>query len=232
MPYSHKSDGSQAMPALDPKTFSQFQFAPVLEFPETYDVYDFSAGYDPERVRLSKYGVGKYNEKRPTMYTSAIFQGQVSEPSADAAEGSLPSSFEPRDIHVGIDLAAPAGSRVHAFFDGRIFMTGINSAEGDYGGTLITEHVLAGQKLWALHGHLSHASTKYRGVGELLKKGDVVGWLGEKQENGGWNPHLHFQLTLIEPTVCDLPGVVREKDRAEAICIYPDPRLVLGPLYL
>jgi len=55
--------------------------------------------------------------------------------------------------------------------------------------------------------------------------------MGEKHENGGWEPHVHFQLSLIEPKVPDLPGVVRRADREQALVDYPDPRLVLGALY-
>jgi hypothetical protein len=31
--------------------------------------------------------------------------------------------------------------------------------------------------------------------------------------------------------VADLPGAVSDADREAALAIYPDPRLVLGPLY-
>ena len=50
-------------------------------------------------------------------------------------------------------------------------------------------------------------------------------------ENGGWEPHLHFQLSYQEPETHDMPGVVAPSDREEALQIYPDPRLVLGTLY-
>ncbi|GIT41297.1 MAG: hypothetical protein Ct9H300mP10_03070 [Methanobacteriota archaeon] len=55
--------------------------------------------------------------------------------------------------------------------------------------------------------------------------------MGDKHENGGWEPHLHFQLSLVEPETHDLPGVVAPEDREQALLDYPDPRLVLGPLY-
>jgi hypothetical protein len=55
--------------------------------------------------------------------------------------------------------------------------------------------------------------------------------MGDKDENGGWDPHLHFQLSLIEPETHDMPGVVSPEDREQALRDYPDPRLVLGPIY-
>lgn len=202
-------------PSID---FSAFRFGPVIHLPADYEVYDFSHGYDATRARRSAYGIGKYNEKRPQMYVSDLFQPASSD--ADA-----------RDIHVGIDIAAPVGTLVHAFFAGRVFMTGINGAKGDYGGTVITEHVLAGFTLFALHGHLSHDSVIRRQPGEVIALGDPIGEVGPETENGGWNPHLHFQLSWKKPQTCDMPGVVSERDRAEALSLYPDPRLVLGSLY-
>ena len=32
-----------------------------------------------------------------------------------------------------------------------------------------------------------------------MKRGEVIGWMGDKHENGGWFPHTHFQLMLLEP---------------------------------
>ena len=60
---------------------------------------------------------------------------------------------------------------------------------------------------------------------------EVIAWIGDRHENGGWNPHLHFQLSLVRPEVADLPGAVSDADRAHALTLYPDPRLVLGSLY-
>jgi hypothetical protein len=55
--------------------------------------------------------------------------------------------------------------------------------------------------------------------------------VGDRHENGGWNPHLHFQLSRVAPDVPDMPGAVCAADRDDALRRYPDPRLVLGALY-
>jgi murein DD-endopeptidase MepM/ murein hydrolase activator NlpD len=188
-------------------------YHPVIHLPADYDVYDFTHGYDPNRPRKHEYGVGKYNEKRPGMYTEESF------------------TRDRRDIHVGIDINAPVNCPVHAFDDGEIFLFGNNPAKGDYGYLLITRHLFEGKPLFALHGHLSAASVEGKKPGQKFTRGQVLAWVGDKHENGGWNPHLHFQLSLVEPEACDLPGVVSENQLAEALRIYPDPRIVLGPLY-
>lgn len=195
--------------------FSRFHFHPVIHLPPGYEVFDFTSGYDPGRSLATGFGVGRYNEDRRGMYTASLFK----------------QGDEARTIHVGVDLGAPVGTPVHAFFGGEIFLAGYNGAEGDYGHTLITRHELGGKPLWALHGHLSAASTEGKRPGQKFAAGEVIAWLGDRHENGGWNPHLHFQLCLVEPQACDLPGVVSRAHLAEALRIYPDPRLVLGPLY-
>ena len=193
-----------------------YDFHPVLRLPPGYEVYDFTRGYDAARALASPYGVGRYDEKRAGMYETALFHAP-----AGAA----------RDVHVGVDLGAPVGEPVHAFWHGEIHKLAYNAAPGDYGYTLVTHHVLGGRDVWALFGHLSARSLEGRFEGQPIARGEVLGWVGDRHENGGWNPHVHVQLSLVRPAAADLPGAVSEADRAEALRIYPDPRLVLGPIY-
>jgi murein DD-endopeptidase MepM/ murein hydrolase activator NlpD len=202
------------MPALD---VTGFDFHPVIRLPAGYEVFDFTGGYDPARTLASPYGVGRYDEKRRGMYVSALFVG-----GAPAAA---------RDVHVGVDLGAPVGEPVHAFWQGEIHKLAYNAAPGDYGHTLVTHHVIGGRDLWALFGHLSARSLEGRVQGQPIARGEVIGWVGDRHENGGWNPHVHVQLSLVRPSVADLPGAVADDDREAALRIYPDPRLVLGPIY-
>ena len=199
-------------PDLPPLRTDGIRFHPVIPLPEEYEVYDFSEGYDPNRTLSHPYGIGRYDELRPGMYKGEQFEGI-------------------RNIHVGIDIGCPAHTPVHVFFDGTIFKLGNNSLPYDYGPTIITRHQWSGQVVFALHGHLSANSLSLWAVGDKLNAGDVLAAVGETHENGGWNPHLHFQLSLIEPDTHDLPGAVSAKDRDWARQAFPDPRLVLGPLY-
>jgi murein DD-endopeptidase MepM/ murein hydrolase activator NlpD len=107
------------------------EFHPVVVLPAGYEVYDFTGGYDARRVLQNPYGVGRYDEKRRGMYTTALFAGA-------------------RDVHVGVDLAGPVGEPVHAFFDGAVHRFGYNPADGDYGYTLVTAHVTTRQGILLL----------------------------------------------------------------------------------
>ncbi|MBI5517525.1 MAG: peptidoglycan DD-metalloendopeptidase family protein [Deltaproteobacteria bacterium] len=193
--------------------FSAFKFHPVLALPAGCEVFDFTRGYDPAWALGSPYGIGRYNEKRVGMYTTELF------------------TRERRDIHLGVDLAGPVGAEVWAFAPGTVWRVGYNGAPGDYGHTVVTRHALGERVLYALHGHLSARSGALRAEGEAFEAGAVLGWLGDRHENGGWNPHLHFQLSWEAPATADMPGVVNDEGRAAALLRHPDPRLVLGPIY-
>jgi murein DD-endopeptidase MepM/ murein hydrolase activator NlpD len=196
-----------------PLRTSGVRFHPPIRLPAGYAVCDFVKGTDPEGFLVDGYGVGRYDERRPGLYAGRQF-----------TSGG-------RDIHMGIDLVAPAEEPVHAFFSGTVFKLGDNARPYDYGPTLITRHEWLGQVVYAVHGHLSRRSLVRWSEGDPFAQGAVLGWLGTQGENGGWHPHLHFQLSLVEPDTHDLPGVVSEADRDWARTAFPDPRKVLGPLY-
>ena len=185
-------------------------FHPVVNLPKKYTVLDLSNGLwtlkDGEKY------IGKYNEVRLNMYNTAIFGGI-------------------RNIHMGVDIGGPVGTPCMAFTDGEISHFGYNPEPGDYGYVIITKHNISGTTIWALYGHLDSTSVKDKFLGQIVDKGEVIAWFGDRHENGGWEPHLHFQLSLLEPETHDLPGVVAPEDRTQALLDYPDPRLVLGPIY-
>lgn len=186
------------------------RFHPVVVLPPALEILDLSGATLP--TPSTPWAIGRYDELRPAMYTHELFGGQ-------------------RFLHIGIDLGGPAGVAVHAFDDGRILHCGYNPDPGDYGHVIVTEHVVDGAPLYALHGHLSAASSARWCPGDAVSKGTVIGWLGAEAENGGWPPHLHFQLARARPETHDMPGVVDPAQRAEMLRRYPDPRLVLGPIY-
>jgi len=192
--------------------FSKYRFANIIDLPKDIHVHDFSAQNNFQNVKDS-FSVGKYNEKRPNMYKGELFEE------------------ENRFIHMGIDIGAPVGTVIKSFYDGEIFLFKNNDRELDYGYTIISKHTFNDKSLYALYGHLSKSSISYKKIGQKIHIGEEIATIGDFTENGGWPPHVHFQLSLIEPKSCDLPGVVSEKDHDIALKLFPDPRLVLGNLY-
>ena len=86
-----------------------------------------------------------------------------------------------------------------------------------------------GPLFWTLYGHLSEASLTGLAVGKTVPRGAVLADLGASPTNGGWAPHLHFQLILdLQGRSGDFPGVckVSERDNWAEIC--PSPYGLLG----
>ncbi len=186
--------------------------AEVIILPDEYWVFDFTKGPQEDFECPFAYQIGRYDEVRPGMYTHELFGGD-------------------RDLHVGIDIGAPVGEPVHAFSPGVVFSMGINPEDGSYGPTIIIQHEINGKPIWALYGHLSMESLEMVEQGMAVEEGQIIGTVGDKAVNGGWPPHLHFQLSWEAPECNDMPGVVARRDRDWTLEKYPDPRMVLGPLY-
>ena len=191
---------------------SGMKFGDVIELPENVPVLDLSTQNKKNKNNYT-YSIGKYNEKRPGMYLGQHYEKTD------------------RNIHMGIDIGAPVGTPVYSFYDGEIFLFDFNNGRLDYGYTLIIKYVINNVSLFALYGHLGQSSIKNKKIGEYVSMNDKIGFIGSSAENGGWTPHLHFQLSLVEPKECDLPGVVSELNKEMALKAFPDPRLVLGNLY-
>jgi murein DD-endopeptidase MepM/ murein hydrolase activator NlpD len=186
------------------------RYHPVVHLPEEYEVRDFTTGNDsPSKY---EFDIGRYDEIRPGMYNTELFENS-------------------RFLHIGIDIGAPVGTPCMAFDNGEITHFGYNPADGDYGHVIITKHIVGDTPIWALYGHLNSESISNKKIGQKVSRGEIICWMGDKEENGGWEPHLHFQLSIIEPKTHDMPGVVDPKDRDQALVNYPDPRLVMGPIY-
>lgn len=135
-----------------------------------------------------------------------------------------------RCIHLGVDISLKPHTPLYAPLTGRIHSFKNNDKPFDYGPTIILEHVLDNDvRFYTLYGHLSLISLKNLSVGQTIQSGQLVGYIGEKSENGGWNPHVHFQIISdMENMEGDYPGVASKTDAVNILRKCPDPQLILG----
>jgi 4-aminobutyrate aminotransferase-like enzyme len=161
--------------------------------------------------------IGRYNESRP-VYTSPRF-GSSSNP-----------TDERRTVHLGIDLFAAPGTPVSTPFDATVHAFADNNAPLDYGPVVILKHSCGdGLEFFTLYGHLSRESFSALRVGDCISRGQAFGKIGTAAENGGWTPHLHFQIILdLLDLSTDFPGVAFASQRDVFLGLSPDPNLVLG----
>lgn len=98
-----------------------------------------------------------------------------------------------KGYHTGVDFAAPVGTPVYAAQDGTV----TNATWGAAYGTQIvidqkalndgTPQRIAGG--WAIYAHLSKSNVK---AGQTVKKGDLIGYVGNTGNSTG--AHLHFEV--------------------------------------
>ncbi len=75
---------------------------------------------------------------------------------------------------------------------------------------------------------MSEESLQGRFEGQKIKKGEVIGWIGDTEVNGGWFEHVHFQIISdMRGKEGDFPGVVSGDMREKYLKICPDPNLIL-----
>lgn len=205
-----------------------------------------------ETIMLTHYTIGKFDEDRVNLYSSQLFEDD---------ENEIGGYKGARTLHVGVDLGAPVGEYVYSFWDGVVHSVGYNSDLGDYGYVIVMEYDLSLCKahdningasasastplvglngfekeldrFWVLYGHLDKSTVERNRKGDQVKRGDILGRIGDVDENGGWSiPHVHFQVATFPPETHDMPGAVTVQDRTRALMEdFPDPRWILGDIY-
>ena len=163
------------------------------------------------------FGVGRYDEPR-LVYTSALF-GASSNP-----------TNERRTVHLGMDLFVEPGTRLRAPLEGVVHVVVNNSAPQDYGPLVILQHETSdGEKFFTLYGHLTKATLAGLKPGQRVGRGEEFARVGATDENGGWMPHVHFQIILdLLDLDGDFPGVAYASQHAVWTGLSPDPNLLLG----
>jgi 4-aminobutyrate aminotransferase-like enzyme/Ser/Thr protein kinase RdoA (MazF antagonist) len=169
-----------------------------------------------QKEQLNKIIAGGYLEPRP-IYTSAAFESIGN------------SGTESRTIHLGVDFWVPKATQINALFDGEIVTTINNAGDKLYGGLIVLKHHEEGLTFYSLYGHLSIESISAKKVGDTIRKGGTIGFIGNKFENGNWVPHLHFQIMLSMLNYeIDFPGVAfyKQIDVWRSIC--PNPNFLFN----
>jgi 4-aminobutyrate aminotransferase-like enzyme len=163
------------------------------------------------------FGVGRYDEPR-LVYTSPLF----------GASGN--PTDERRTVHLGIDLFVEPGTRLRAPLDGVVQVAANNVAPLDYGPVVILRHETSeGDKFFTLYGHLTKETLAGLKEGQHIRRGEEFARVGTSDENGGWMPHVHFQIILdLLELAADFPGVAYASQRGVWTSLSPDPNLLLG----
>jgi len=105
--------------------------------------------------------------------------------------------------HLGIDITAAFGSQIIAPAAGRVIKVGY---ENGYGLMVVLDH---GYGIETKYAHMSRTAVN---VGQLVKRGDRLGWVGSTGLSTG--PHLHYEVLLngrpVDPLRYILPDAITD----------------------
>jgi murein DD-endopeptidase MepM/ murein hydrolase activator NlpD len=87
-------------------------------------------------------------------------------------------------FHAGLDFTAPQGTPIYATANGVAKIAG-NTGNG-YGNYVVINH---GYGYETVYGHMYRVKVK---VGERLRRGDVIGYVGSTGKSTG--PHCHYEV--------------------------------------
>ncbi len=116
-------------------------------------------------------------------------------PVAGVSSGKLTDSFldarsEGR-VHDAIDIPAPAGTAVLAAADGEI----VRFWESQAGGTTIYQ-LSSDRQFVYYYAHLQARAEEVK-VGDVVKQGKTIGFVGDTGNAGAGNYHLHFSISVV-----------------------------------
>ncbi len=115
-----------------------------------------------------------------------------------AAYGSNTYLSQFSSPHRGVDLTPGLGAEVHVIAAGTVRIA--TEAGGDYGVTVVVDHIIDGQLVSTRYAHMLHGSLKVA-VGDTVTAGEVIGNVGQTGKATG--PHLHFEVLLGGTTHTD-----------------------------
>ena len=159
---------------------------------------------DPALMTRIKAELDKVHGVRKIESDQLAFESKLEWPVTGPISGVYGSqrilNGEPRAPHLGVDIAAPTGTPIHADSAGTVTL-----AEHDLyftGGTVIVDH---GYGLSTIYQHMSRLDVT---VGQRLEQGDLVGAVGATGRVTG--PHLHWGMNWYDVAI--------------------DPQLLVGPM--
>ena len=101
--------------------------------------------------------------------------------------------YKIQKFHAGLDFTAPQGTPIYATAEGRVKVANYN--EGGFGNHVVIDH---GYGYETLYGHMVRIKAR---VGHQIKRGEVIGWVGNTGKSTG--PHCHYEVhkngTPVDP---------------------------------
>ncbi|MFC7401045.1 peptidoglycan DD-metalloendopeptidase family protein [Citricoccus sp. GCM10030269] len=118
--------------------------------------------------------------------------GAMIMPTSGSITGTPNGYCRSGNSHEGFDIAAPTGRKVVAAADGKVVTSDYASSPGN---RVVVDHASGWETRYL------HLNSKSVSVGQTVKKGQTVGYVGST--GGSTGPHLHFQIERNDVVVRD-----------------------------
>ncbi len=178
------------------------------------EIQAYVSGSDAEEAstlsRPSGYEVSSMAEVAASEGVTQFSNGWVNDESApvqypfpvgvpiSAAFGSSEYLAQFGRVHNGTDFTPGAGAEVHAVASGTVRIA--TESGGDYGVSVVIDHVIDGQNVSTRYGHMQYGSLLVT-QGQTVEAGDVIGLVGSTGLSTG--AHLHLEVLLDGVTRID-----------------------------
>lgn len=193
--YAHNSPTPDGAALLSGGTAQTFTLELVDSVPLTganRDAYTVTAKQRPIRQRVASVVTA-----RSDSFANNPNNASIQWPLAQGAP--ISSGFGPRispcsgcsSFHEGLDLNPGQGTPIYAIADGVVKQVG--NPSGPFGVYAIIDHLIDGQHISSLYGHMLRGSLALT-EGETVTKGELVGNVGSTGASSG--PHLHLGIYL------------------------------------
>ncbi|GAB2617509.1 M23 family metallopeptidase [Pseudactinotalea suaedae] len=113
-------------------------------------------------------------------------------------------------MHEGLDMAAPAGTAIHAVAPGEVTYVGYGLG-GRSGTIIVLKHEVDGETFWTWYIHM-YPDGVFVDVGQHVSAGEVIGEVGSYGNSTG--PHLHLEVHVDEEFTTVDPAPWLESHRA------------------
>lgn len=98
-----------------------------------------------------------------------------------------PMNSRRQEDHMGVDIAVARGTPIHAMADGQVFLTKYDPGLGN----MVALKVSGENQPTLIAGHMQKVVVR---TGQILKRGDLMGYAGSTGRSTG--PHVHLQVCL------------------------------------
>lgn len=201
IPTNYNTDpGTYAIKLTNTRTGTVTDYS-VEVLPRTFKIQYLTVDPNVEASTRSDEAYAEYYEyfgpSRDVSADTPLYEGDFILP----VSGRLSTEFgetryvndEPTSYHHnGIDIAAPAGTEVHATNSGKVVLSMLLQLTGN---TIVIDH---GEGIFSVYLHMN---TRNFEAGDTVEKDDVIGTVGSTGFSTG--PHLHFSMyyytTALEP---------------------------------